>query len=87
MVSIASIFNYVSMRRTVGEHYVLNGVHPPTVPRSVSLLYPVLHGMMKEDNFEFDEETKVISALHFIIYLIGSAGDIRACNNKRGRDE
>lgn len=58
-LSIASIFNYVSMRKTVGEFYVLNGVQSPSTPRAVSLLYPVLHGMMKEDNFEFDEETKV----------------------------
>jgi len=59
-VSIASIFNYVSMRKTVGEYYILNDVCSPSTPRNVSFLYPVLHGMMKEDNFKFDEETKAI---------------------------
>jgi len=59
-MSIASIFNFVSMRKTVGEYYILNGDHPPSTPCSVFLLYPILQAMMKEDSFEFDEETKAI---------------------------
>jgi hypothetical protein len=40
--SIASVFNYVSMKKSVSRHYVLNGIHSPEDRAIVAPLYPIL---------------------------------------------
>jgi hypothetical protein len=40
--SIASVFNYVSMKRSVGRYYVLNNIHPPEERAIVAPLYSIL---------------------------------------------
>lgn len=64
--SIASVFNYVSMKRSVGRYYVLNNIHPPEERAIVAPLYSILDRAVKDDNFEVEEGTGAIN-VHVVI--------------------
>jgi len=60
-LSIATIFNYVSMRKTVSNFWILNHSNNKREGKTMKLLYPVLDRLLEEDHFTVDEETKAIN--------------------------
>eukprot|EP01111_Echinosteliopsis_oligospora_P014316 TRINITY_DN5369_c0_g1_i2.p1 TRINITY_DN5369_c0_g1~~TRINITY_DN5369_c0_g1_i2.p1 ORF type:complete len:209 (-),score=30.16 TRINITY_DN5369_c0_g1_i2:6-632(-) len=60
-LTIASLFNFVSMRKTVGEYYILNKDHTPATARSLAPVYSILDDLIEEDKFTIDPETKAIN--------------------------
>jgi len=54
-ISIASLFNYVSMRRSVGEFYLMDGKYDGE-PSDLLILQELLDEMIREDNFDVDPQ-------------------------------